>query len=135
MCVVLPVDCPLVTSELLRELLDAGAVPQTGPLPGAYARALVPELESRVAAGELSLRGVNPTALEVDERLVRNVNTRIELVLADADALELEDELLASGGAVQLDEVATVFWGARSGRRGSSAAARCTARSSSSTAR
>ena len=107
----LPVDCPLVTCELLRELLAAGAVPQTGPLPGAYARAQVPELESRVAAGELSLRGVNPTAIEVDERLVRNVNTRVELVLADADALELEDELLASGGAVPLDEVATVFWG------------------------
>ena len=32
-CVVLPVDCPLVTCELLRELLAAGAVPQTGPLP------------------------------------------------------------------------------------------------------
>ena len=110
-CVVLPVDCPLVTSELLRELVVAGAVPQTGPLPGAYARELLPELESRVAGGELSLRGVNPTVLEVDERLVRNVNTRIELVLAEADALELEDELPASGGAAQLDEVATVFWG------------------------
>ena len=28
--------------ELLRELLDAGAVPQTGPLPGAYTKAMLP---------------------------------------------------------------------------------------------
>ena len=110
-CVALPVDCPLVTPELLRALLDARAVPQTGPLPGAYATAMLPELESRIAGGELSLRGVNPTVLEVDERLVRNVNTRIELVLAEADALELEDELWASDGAAQLDELATDFWG------------------------
>ena len=66
-CVVLPVDCPLVTPELLRELVGASAVPQTGPLPGVYTKALLPELEARVARGELSLRGVNPTTLEVDE--------------------------------------------------------------------
>jgi molybdopterin-guanine dinucleotide biosynthesis protein A len=110
-CVALPVDCPLVTPGLLRDLVNAGAVPQTGPLPGAYSRRMQPELESRVAGGELSLRGVNPTVLEVDERLVRNVNTRTELVLAEADALELEDELPPPDGAVQLDELATDFWG------------------------
>ncbi len=110
-CVVLPVDCPLATSELLRELLAAGAVPQTGPLPGVYARGLLAELGSRVAAGELSLRGVNPTVIEVDERLVCNVNTPTELVLAEADALELGDELLQGrGAAVQLDDLATDFW-------------------------
>jgi hypothetical protein len=111
-CVALPVDCPLVTPELIRDLLDARAVPQTGPLPGAYAKAMLPALESRVAGGELSLRGVNPTVLEVDERVVRNVNTRTELVLAEADALELEDEPSpAPRGAVQLEELATDFWG------------------------
>ena len=31
---------------------------------------MLPELEARVARGELSLRGVNPTALEVDEALL-----------------------------------------------------------------
>ena len=61
--VVLPVDCPLVTPELVRELLTALAVPQTGPLPGAYTRAMLPELESRLSAGELSLRGVNPNVV------------------------------------------------------------------------
>ena len=50
-----------------RDLLAAGAVPQTGPLPGVYAKAMLPDLESRVARGELSLRGVNPTCVEVDE--------------------------------------------------------------------
>ena len=47
-CIVLPVDIPLVTG-LLRALADAEAVPQTGPLPGAYSKALLPELETRVA--------------------------------------------------------------------------------------
>ncbi len=81
-CLVLPVDCPLVTPELLRALLSAGAVPQTGPLPGVYTRALLPALEERVASGELSLRGVNETVLELDDRLLANVNTRPELVAA-----------------------------------------------------
>jgi aminoglycoside 6-adenylyltransferase len=81
-CVVLPVDCPLVTEDLLRELLSAGAVPQTGPLPGAYSKTLLPQLVVRVTAGELSLKGVNPKVLELDDRLLVNVNTRIELIEA-----------------------------------------------------
>ncbi len=82
LCVVLPVDCPLVTPEALRSLADAVAVPQTGPLPGVYSKAMLPELEARVARGELSLRGVNPTVLEVDEGVLANVNTRMELMAA-----------------------------------------------------
>ena len=81
-CLVLPVDTPLVTPELLSELLRAGAVPQTGPLPGVYAKAMLPALESRVATGDLSLRGVNPTVLDVEERLLANVNTRMDLIAA-----------------------------------------------------
>lgn len=81
-CVVLPVDCPLVTPDLLRELLAADAVPQTGPLPGAYSRSLLPELEARVARGELSLRGVNARTLDVDEALLVNVNTPMDLIEA-----------------------------------------------------
>lgn len=73
--VVLPVDCPLVTVELLRALGEAVAVPQTGPLPGAYSKAMLSELEARVARGELSLRGVNPTVLDVDETLLADVDT------------------------------------------------------------
>ena len=96
-CVVLPVDCPLVTAELLRELVDEGAVPQTGPLPGVYTRSMLPELESRVAAGELSLRGVNSTVLDVDETLLLNVNTRRELLMASiADWARERDDLRAA---------------------------------------
>lgn len=81
-CVVLPVDCPLVTSAVLRALVEEVAVPQTGPLPGVYTKATLRLLENRVAAGELSLRGVNESVLDVDERLLANVNTRIDLVTA-----------------------------------------------------
>jgi aminoglycoside 6-adenylyltransferase len=91
--VALPVDCPLVTPELLRSLAEVHAVPQTGPLPGVYSKADLPELEARVARGELSLRGVNETVLEADEKLLLNVNTRMELIEAQvADwARERED--------------------------------------------
>jgi molybdopterin-guanine dinucleotide biosynthesis protein A len=58
--VFLPVDCPLVTAALLRELGDRGAVTQTGPLPGAYSKRDLPELERRLASADWSLRGVNP---------------------------------------------------------------------------
>ena len=78
--VVLPVDCPLVTPTLLREVGEAVAVPQTGPLPGAYTKEMLPELEARVASGELSLRGVNTTVLEVDERLLADVDVPADLV-------------------------------------------------------
>jgi aminoglycoside 6-adenylyltransferase len=81
-CVVLPIDCPLVTPDALRALAEARAVPQTGPLPGAYDSSLVPVLERRLAEGELSLRGVNENVLELDEKQLLNVNSRIDLVAA-----------------------------------------------------
>jgi molybdenum cofactor guanylyltransferase len=77
--VFLPVDCPLVTPALLRALGEARAVPQTGPLPGAYGKGDLPVLERRLASGELSLRGVNPRVLRLDERLLANANTPAEL--------------------------------------------------------
>ena len=79
---VLPVDCPLVTPDALRQLVEAGAMPQTGPLPGVYTKAMLPELQARVVRGELSLRGVNESVLELDETLLLNVNTRTDLLLA-----------------------------------------------------
>lgn len=78
--VFLPVDCPLVTPALLRELGEAGAVPRTGPLPGAYTKAMLPELQARVAHGELSLRGVNATVLDADEALLADVDVPADLV-------------------------------------------------------
>ena len=47
-----------MTAEALRALAEAcadAAVPVTGPLPGAYAKSALPELEARLAAGELAL--------------------------------------------------------------------------------
>jgi molybdenum cofactor guanylyltransferase len=78
-CLCLPVDCPLVTDAALRELAQAVAVPQTGPLPGAYSKEMLPALEARLRSGQLSLRGVNSRVLEVDPAVLVNVNTEPEL--------------------------------------------------------
>lgn len=88
--VFLPVDCPLVTAALLRELGRRGAVPQTGPLPGAYTRSDLPELERRLAAGDYSLRGVNTRVLEVDERLLADADTPAELSALEEDLAALD---------------------------------------------
>lgn len=74
--VALPVDVPLITSDALRALGEAGAVPSARvPLPGAYPRALLPVLEAGVAAGDLSLRGVNGTTLEIPEDMLADADT------------------------------------------------------------
>ena len=89
-CVVLPVDCPLVTAELLGGLAAACAedmtdasVPQTGPLPGAYRRRVVPVLERALDAECLSLRNalmeLRVEVVDCDPELLANVNTRDEL--------------------------------------------------------
>jgi molybdopterin-guanine dinucleotide biosynthesis protein A len=86
--VILPVDTPLVTPELLLRLADAceeadAAVTQTGPLPGAYSKAALPVLERRLAAGELSLRdavtGLDHVIVDEDPALLLNVNTSDDL--------------------------------------------------------
>jgi len=124
-CIVLPVDCPLVTPLLLRELHAAGAVPQTGPLPGVYTKAQLPELEARVDLGELTLRGVNPTTIEIDETLLLNVNTPTDLVVATSEAL---DDVLGDRSVLAPDDDAlrdlvadfwaTALWAARRLRKG-----------------
>jgi molybdopterin-guanine dinucleotide biosynthesis protein A len=74
--VALPVDVPLITPDALRALGEAGAVPsQRVPLPGAYPRSLLPALESRIATGDLSLRGVNPTTFEIPAALLADADT------------------------------------------------------------
>jgi molybdenum cofactor guanylyltransferase len=86
LCVVLPVATPLVTPALLLELADAcadAAVPQTGPLPGAFSKSALPVLERRLAAGRLALREaleeLDTQRVEADERLLVNVNTPADL--------------------------------------------------------
>jgi molybdopterin-guanine dinucleotide biosynthesis protein A len=84
--VFLPVDCPLVTAEALLELAEAcadAAVPQTGPLPGAYAKSTLPVLEARLAAGEIALdealTELDVRTVELDPELLANVNTERDL--------------------------------------------------------
>jgi len=77
--VFLPVDCAAITAEVVRALGEAVAVPQTGPLPGAYGKDMLPELETRLQRGELSLRGVNQSVLQVDAWLLRDVDVPADL--------------------------------------------------------
>ena len=88
LCVVLPTDMPCVTPGLLRSLAAAAAgadaaVPQTGPLSGAYRRSTLAVLERRIAAGDLALHRalaeLDARVVECDEALLVNVNTPSEL--------------------------------------------------------
>lgn len=76
--VVLPVDVPYVTADALQALATAcrdAAVTQSGPLPGAYRKSVLPSLES----GELSIRraiaDLDVAVIEIDSALLVNVNT------------------------------------------------------------
>lgn len=84
--VFLPVDCPRVTPQLLRALGAAcrdAAVPQTGPLPGAWAKTALPVLERRLAEGPLALYrtygDLDVVEVEVDPALVADVDTPDDL--------------------------------------------------------
>jgi molybdopterin-guanine dinucleotide biosynthesis protein A len=52
-------------------------------LPGAYHRSALPQLESRLAAGDLSLRhalvDLDVSVVELDDEALANVNTREDL--------------------------------------------------------
>jgi molybdopterin-guanine dinucleotide biosynthesis protein A len=84
--VVLPVDVPLIGPELLRQLADNcadAAVPQTGPLPGAYRKSALPVLESRLAGGDLAIRGaleeLDVVVVQLDPQALANVNDLTDL--------------------------------------------------------
>ena len=79
--VFLPVDVPLATPTLLRELgdvCDEAAVTSTGPLPAALARDALPALERRLAERRLRLADVfaelRTTTVEADPAELVNVN-------------------------------------------------------------
>lgn len=100
LCVVLPVDCPLVDAAVVRALAAAcppgvaAAHPASGPVPGAWRRSALPALEAEIASGRLSmwraLDGLRTAVAPVDEAL-----------LADADDPEALARLAAraAGGA------------------------------------
>ena len=86
LAVALPVDMPLVTPRVLRDLAEAcadAAVTQTGPLPAAFRKTALPVLERQLAARELALHEalaeLRAVRIEVDETLLTNVNTPDEL--------------------------------------------------------
>jgi molybdopterin-guanine dinucleotide biosynthesis protein A len=60
------------------EGVDA-AVPQTGPLPGAYRRTALPALEHRIATGELALyralADLRVSTVNIDVAFLGNVNS------------------------------------------------------------
>lgn len=99
LCVVLPTDMPHVTPALLRSLADAAegvdaAVPQTGPLPGAYRRSALPVLERGISAGELALHRalaeLRVRVVQCDEALLANVNEPRDLADPPAGASETQ---------------------------------------------
>ena len=86
LCVVLPVDMPRIEPETLAALAAACAdvaVPQSGPLPGAYRRAALPVLERRLANGELALDEalgeLRARTVTIDPAQLANVNTLDDL--------------------------------------------------------
>jgi molybdenum cofactor guanylyltransferase len=85
-CVFLPVDVPFATPELVRALGEAcedAAVPQNGPLPGAYARSALAVFARQLDAGELALRDalaeLATVTVELDPAQLMNVNAPDEL--------------------------------------------------------
>jgi molybdopterin-guanine dinucleotide biosynthesis protein A len=84
--VFLPVDCPLMTPEALRALAEEcadAAVPESGPLPGAYAKSALPILEQRLAEDRLALHEalaeLDVNTVELDSELLATVNTERDL--------------------------------------------------------
>jgi molybdenum cofactor guanylyltransferase len=84
--VVLPVDVPHVTRELLVALADAcadAAVTPTGPLPAAFHERALPVLEQRLAGGDLAVRAaldeLDVRVVAADPDLLANVNTPEDL--------------------------------------------------------
>jgi molybdopterin-guanine dinucleotide biosynthesis protein A/predicted GNAT family N-acyltransferase len=69
-CVVLPVDVPFIRASHLQALAAGcreAAVPQTGPLPGAFLKSALPVLERRLMSGDLAL---HDALAELDTRVV-----------------------------------------------------------------
>jgi len=82
LAVVIPVDMPLLTSGALRLLAQAcrdAAVAQAGPLPCAVARRMQPAFETGERRLRSVLDGLDTAHIELEERLLLNVNTPADL--------------------------------------------------------
>ena len=78
---------PPTCTPLAAACRDA-AVPQTGPLPGAYRRSALPALERALAGGRLKIRdalaGLDVAVVELPPERLVNVNTPAELEALEA---------------------------------------------------
>ena len=82
LAVVIPVDMPLLTVRALRLLVDAcrdAAVAQAGPLPCAVARRTLPAFENGERRLRTVLDSLDTARVELEERLLANVNTPADL--------------------------------------------------------
>jgi molybdopterin-guanine dinucleotide biosynthesis protein A len=80
--IVVPVDMPLLTAEALGQLAGAcreAAVAQAGPLPCAVARHVLPAFETGERRLRTVLGGLDMARVELEERLLANVNTPADL--------------------------------------------------------
>lgn len=84
--VFLPVDVPLVDAPTLGALAAdcrEAAVTQTGPLPAAFRKSSLPELEARLGRGDLrlsdALDALDTAIVDVDPALLANVNEPADL--------------------------------------------------------
>lgn len=84
--VVIPVDMPLLTPDALRALVDTCrdvAMPQTGPLPCAIARRVLPALEDALGRGDFALGAVfgalHADVVELELDVLANVNEQVDL--------------------------------------------------------
>jgi molybdopterin-guanine dinucleotide biosynthesis protein A/predicted GNAT family N-acyltransferase len=108
--VVLPVDVPLIHARQLRTLADIcvdAAVPQTGPLPGAYRKSALPVLETRLAAGELALRDaldeLDVQVVELDPGTLVNVNDLSDLERLVVNIVPFEPKHVEGFAALVVD--------------------------------
>jgi FdhD protein len=87
LCVVVPVDCPDLSAPVVHALAEAcrgqAAIPESGPLPGAYRRSALPVLERRLASAELKLRDalaeLDCSTIRLPAGALRNVNEPSDL--------------------------------------------------------
>ena len=80
--IVIPVDMPLLTPDALRLLAEAcrdAAIAQRGPLPCAVARRTLPAFETGERRLRTVLDGLDTAHVELEERLLVNVNTPADL--------------------------------------------------------
>lgn len=108
--VAVPVDVPGLCAEhllaLAAQCTDA-AVPQTGPLPGAYRRTALPVLERRLAAGSLTLREaleeLDARTVELEPAALLNVNTPADLQRLEVRIVPFEERHAAGFGTLVSD--------------------------------